>query len=381
MPKDYYEVLGVSRTASADEIKRAYRRLAREHHPDVNHDRRDEAEARFKEIGEAYAVLSDDSKRARYDQYGHAGVNGAAAGGADFGANLGDIFEVFFGGGMGGASSGRREAARHGNHLRANVQLTLEEAWAGTTRELEIGTLLRCETCSGNGAKPGSKVEQCSGCQGSGKQRTVQRTFFGQFVQEVPCARCGGSGQFVPDPCESCGGEGRVKGKRSVSINIPAGVDEGNQVRVPGAGEDGPQGTPPGDLYCFIYLRDHQQFERHGNDAACVLPLSFPQAALGDAVEVPTLELDENGEPMTATVTIPAGTQTGELFRVSGKGFPNGYGGSRGDQICVARVVVPKKLNDRQKELLREFADLSDEQVEEHPRGFLHRLKDALLGD
>lgn len=379
MPRDYYEVLGVARGASADEIKRAYRLLAREHHPDVNHDRRDDAEAQFKEIGEAYAVLSDQEKRARYDQFGHAGVNGGGGAGPDIGANLGDIFEVFFGGGGGGASR-QREATRQGNHLRANVQLTLEEAWAGTTRELEIGTLLKCETCNGNGAKAGSKVAECSGCQGSGRQRTVQRTFFGQFVQEVPCARCGGSGKFVSDPCQTCGGDGRVRGKRKVSVGIPAGVDEGTQVRVPGKGEDGPQGTPPGDLYCFIYLREHEQFQRHGNDVVCVLPISFPQASLGDEVEVPTLELDENGQHKTVTVAIPAGTQTDELFHVAGKGFPNGYG-TRGEQICVARVMVPRRLNDRQKELLREFAEESDEQVIEHPRGFLHRLKDAILGD
>jgi molecular chaperone DnaJ len=341
MTRDYYEVLGVSRGASADEIKRAYRRLAREHHPDVNHDRRDEAEAQFKEIGEAYAVLSDPDKRARYDQYGHAGVNGGGAG-PDFGANLGDLFEVFFGGG-GAQSGGRREAPRQGNHLRANVQLTLEEAWAGTTRKIEVGTLLRCDSCSGSGALPGTKVENCQACSGSGRQRTVQRTFFGQFVQEVPCARCGGNGKFVPNPCDVCHGEGRVRGKREVTVRIPAGVDEGTQVRVGGAGEDGPNGTPPGDLYCFIYLQEHEQFERHGDDVAGYLPLSFAQAALGDTIEVPTLERDENGQPVMATLTIPAGTQAGDLFRISGKGFPNGYG-TRGDQICVARIVVPKKL-------------------------------------
>jgi len=281
---------------------------------------------------------------------------------------------------MGGGNR-QREAVRQGNDLRANVQLTLEEAWAGTTRDLEISTLLKCETCDGNGAKPGSKVEQCTACQGSGRQRTVQRTFFGQFVQEVPCARCSGSGQYISDPCQTCGGDGRVRGTRKVRVNVPAGVDENNRIRVPGAGEDGPQGTPPGDLYCFVYLREHADFERHGQDVATVLPLSFPQAALGDTVEVPTLELDENGQHKTVPVTVPAGTQTGEMFRISGKGFTNGYGGSRGDQVCVARVVVPRRLNDRQKELLREFAEISDEQVLEHPRGFLHRLKDAILGD
>lgn len=382
MTRDYYEVLGVARTASAEEIKKAYRRLAREHHPDVNHDRREDAEAQFKEIGEAYAVLSDPDKRARYDQFGHAGVSGGAGGygGADFGANLGDIFEVFFGGGMGGGGSARREQPRQGNHLRANVQLSLEEAWAGVTRTLEVPTLRRCTTCDGSGAKPGTEVENCSACSGSGRQRTVQRTFFGQFVQEVPCARCGGNGKYIPNPCTECNGDGRVRSKREVTVRIPAGVDEGTQVRVTGAGEDGPNGTPPGDLYCFIYLQEHEKFERHGHDVAVMLPLSFPQAALGDSVDVATLELDESGKPVKTLLTIPAGTQTGEVFRISGKGFPNGYG-ARGDQLCVARVVVPKRLNDRQKELLREFADLSDERPEEQPRGIFTRLKDAILGD
>lgn len=379
MTKDYYEILGVSRTASADDIKKAYRRLAREHHPDVNHDRRDEAEAQFKEIGAAYAVLSDPEKRARYDQFGHAGVEGGA--GDNFGGNLNDIFEVFFGGAGGAATGSRREPTRQGSHLRANLQLTLEEAWAGTTRELDISTMLRCNTCEGSGALPGTKIEKCSACSGSGRQRTVQRTFFGQFVQEVPCARCGGSGQFVPNPCDVCHGEGRVRGQRHVMVRIPAGVDEGMQVRVTGSGEDGPNGTPPGDLYCFIYLKEHERFERRDNHVVCILPLSFPQAALGDTIEVPTLELDAKGEPVKASLTIPAGTQADEVFRISGKGFPSSYGSSRGDQLCVARIVVPKRMNDRQKELLREFAEVSDVQVEEHPRGFLHRLKDAILGD
>ena len=378
MARDYYEILGVERSASADDIKRAYRRLAREHHPDVNPERREDAEAKFKEIGEAYSVLSDPDKRERYNQYGHAGVSGAAG---DVGVNLNDIFDVFFGGGSPfGGGGGGRQAPRQGNHLRANVQLTLEEAWAGTTRTLEIATLLGCKTCNGNGAAPGTNVEKCVQCAGSGRQRTVKTTFFGQFVQEVPCTRCNGRGTIIPNPCQTCHGDGRVRGKREVTVRIPAGVDEGTQVRVPGAGEEGAGGIPPGDLYCFIYLQEHEQFERHGDDVACMLSLSFPQAALGDSVEVPTLERDEAGNPVLVQVSIPSGTQTGDVFRVQNKGFPNSYN-NRGDQVCVARVVVPKRLNERQRELLREFAEISDVQVEEHPRGFLHRLKDAILGD
>ncbi len=380
MTKDYYEILGVQRNASADDIKRAYRLLAREHHPDVNPERREAAEAKFKEIGAAYTVLSDPEKRARYDQYGEAGLGGA--GGPDMNnVNLNDIFDVFFGGGGGSPFGGqRREAARQGNHLRANLQLTLEEAWAGATRTLDIATMLGCKTCSGSGAAPGTSVEKCVQCAGSGRTRSVKTTFFGQFVQETPCTRCNGTGQIVPNPCADCHGEGRVRGKREVTVRIPAGVDEGTQIRVPGAGEEGQNGIPPGDLYGFIYLQEHDLFERHGNDVACVLPLTFPQAALGDTVEVPTLEIGTDGEPIKTTLTVSAATQTGDVFRIADKGFPNSYG-ARGDQICVARIIVPKRLTERQKELLREFASTSDEQVAEHPRGLLHRLKDAILGD
>ena len=374
MTKDYYEVLGVSRTASADEIKKAYRRLAREKHPDVNAHRREEAEAEFKEIGTAYAALSDEEKRARYDRFGPEGVNGPA-GGADFsGGGLGDLFDVFFNGGMGGQT---REQVRRGSDLRMNVKLTLEEIYAGVTKNLEIPTLLQCKTCSGNGAAPGTKVETCSGCKGTGRLREVRQTFFGQFAQEVPCARCGGKGRIAPTPCGDCRGEGRVRGKRSVSVQIPAGVDEGDRVRVMGAGEDGEAGTPAGDLYCMIYVDQHREFQRHENDVLYVMSVSFPQAALGDTLTVPTLAReDDSDEPVMADVVVPSGTQNGAHFRVPGKGFPNRYG-HRGDQICVVRVGVPTKLNDRQKELLREFAEISDQYPEEHPRGFFDKIKDV----
>jgi molecular chaperone DnaJ len=383
MAKDYYEILGVSRTASADDIKKAYRRLAREHHPDVNADRREEAEAMFKQIGEAYNVLSDEQKRARYDRYGEAGVNGGGASDFDFGGvgNLGDLFEVFFSGASGGGGSTRtREQLRRGSDVRADVTLTLEEIYAGVIKELEVPTLLRCDVCEGNGAQPGTAVETCTACQGSGRQREVRNTFFGQFVQEAPCARCGGTGQFVPNPCTKCRGEGRIRGTRNITVQIPAGVDEGDRVRVVGGGEDGAKGAPPGDLYCFIYVEEHDDFQRRDREVLYVMSISFPQAALGDTIMVPTLERDEEGEPIEAEVTIPAGTQNGTLFRLTGKGFTDRYG-RRGDQICVARVIVPKNLTERQKELLREFAEISEEHPEEQPRGFFDRLKDAFLGD
>ena len=377
--RDLYEVLGVAKGASQDEIKKAYRRLAREKHPDVNAHRRDEAEAEFKEIGQAYAILSDEDKRARYDQYGAQGLNGGA--GVDFGAGgLGDLFEVFFNGMAGQGGSRTREQIRRGADLRLNVRLTMEEVFAGVTKQLEVPTLLRCATCGGNGAEPGTKVETCNACKGQGRLREVKQTFFGQFVQEVPCVRCGGRGQIPTTPCSTCHGAGRTRGKREVSVQIPAGVDDGDRVRVMGAGEDGEAGAGAGDLYCFISVSPHPSFERYDDHVAFAMPLSFPQAALGDTIQVPTLERDENGEAKMAEVTVPAGTQPGEQFRVHGKGFPN-RGGYRGDQICVTQLVVPKKLDERQKELLREYAEIGGEDPDEHPRGFFDKLKDAFKGD
>ncbi len=380
MARDYYEVLGLERAASADDVRKAYRRLAREHHPDVNPNRRAEAEAQFKEIGEAYNVLSDDQKRAAYDRFGPDGVNGGmgGAGGADFGGmsgNIGDLFEVFFGGGgVGGRAASQQE--RRGADLRADVSLTLEEAWAGVSKELEVATLLGCKTCGGNGAAPGTSPETCTACQGTGRLREVRNTFFGQFVQEAVCARCGGKGRIVATPCPTCRGDGRVRGSRKVKVAIPPGVDEGDRVRVTGAGEDGPNGVAVGDLYCFIYIEQSPDFQRRDNDVLHVASLSFPQAALGDVIEVPTLERNGDGSPILAELTIPAGTQNGSQFRISGKGFTT-RGGYRGDQICLVRVTVPKSLTDRQRELLREFADIEQEEIEEQPRGFFGKLKEA----
>jgi molecular chaperone DnaJ len=381
MARDYYEVLGVSREASFDEIKRSYRRMAREHHPDVNAHRREEAEAHFKEIGEAYAVLSDEQKRGLYDRYGEAGLNGGASDFGGAGVGLNDIFEVFFGGGMGGADVGgrARESSRRGADLRYNLSLTLEETYAGVTKELKVPCLVRCETCAGSGAEPGTQAQLCTGCGGRGQVQQVRDTFFGRFVQEAPCARCGGSGKFIPNPCPTCRGEGRMRGQRAVTVRIPAGVDEGDRVRVTGSGEEGQQGAPAGDLYCFISVESHRDFQRRGDDVLYALPLSFAQAALGDSVEVLTLARDASGEPIKETIEIPAGTQNAAPFRIPGRGFPRQRGGERrGDQICIARVVTPTRLNERQKELFRELATLSDEHLEEQPRGFFDKLKDAL---
>ncbi len=376
MAKDYYETLGVAKGASADEIRRAYRKMAREHHPDVNPERREEAEAQFKEIGAAYNVLSDDQKRARYDQFGEAGLNGGGGPDISGAGGLGDLFEVFFGGAGGGIGGNRaREDIRRGSDIRADVRLTLEECWAGVTKELRIPTLLSCKTCAGSGAAPGTKPETCVQCSGSGRVREVRNTFFGQFVQEAPCPRCAGRGKLIPTPCQTCRGEGRTRAERSVTIAIPPGVDEGDRVRVNGSGEDGQSGSAPGDLYCFISVEESRDFQRRENDVLHVMTLSYAQAALGDTLDVETLEKDGD-KRVQVELNVPAGTQNGALFRVSGKGFTT-RGGYRGDQVCVARVVVPKKLSERQKELLREFAEIEKEQIEEQPRGFFDKLKDA----
>lgn len=379
MARDFYQTLGVERGASADEIRKAYRRLAREHHPDVNPHRKEEAEAQFKEVSDAYAVLSDEQKRAVYDRYGEDGLNGAG-GAADFGgvaSGLGDLFEVFFGGAGGVGGGGRtREDLGRGSDLRYDLSLTLEECWAGVTKELTVPSMLTCKTCSGSGAAPGTKPETCVQCAGAGRVREVRNTFFGQFVQEAPCPRCGGRGKLIPTPCHNCKGEGRVRDERKLSVSIPPGVGEGDRVRVVGGGEDGQNGSPSGDLYCFIYVEEHAQFQRRDNDVLHIMPLSFGQATLGDLVSVPTLERDGE-KPIMAEVTVPSGTQPGATFRISGKGFTT-RGGYRGDQVCVARVVVPKKLTDRQKELLREFSEIEKEELQEQPRGFFGRIKDAI---
>ncbi len=378
--KDPYEVLGVAKTASDEEIKKAFRRHARDHHPDANPERQEEAQKRMAELNAAYALLSDAQKRAQFDRYGAGGPGGS---GFDFsgtgGVNIGDLFDIFttVAGGAGGRA---REAVRRGSDVRADVVLSLEECWAGVTRNLQIPTLLLCSTCSGSGAAPGTEAQSCVQCAGSGRQREVRNTFFGQFVQESPCSRCGGTGKIIPTPCPTCKGEGRARSTRELNVQIPSGVDEGDRVRVVGGGEDGAVGAPAGDLYCFISVEDHPGFERAERDVLLGVPLSFSQAALGDTVEVPTLERTPEGQPVAATLTIPEGTQANALFRLSGKGFPDRYG-RRGDQICVAQVVVPRHLNERQRELLRELAEESDERPEEQPRGFFSKIKGAILGD
>lgn len=374
--RDYYETLGVQRDASQDEIKRAYRRLAREHHPDVCASGKDEAEARFKEINEAYQVLSDSEKREVYDRYGHRGVDqtyGEGFGGfTDFGG-FGDIFDMFFGGGA--RTSGQsRPAEERGNDLRYDVELTLEEAATGVEHKARFARMEACETCGGSGAQPGTRPETCSVCHGAGQVRQQQQSFFGTQIRITTCPRCHGEGRIIGAPCQKCGGQGRVRRTVERTLDIPAGVDSGMRIRLPGEGDAGPHGGPRGDLYVIMHIRRHEFFERRGSDLWCEVPVSFVLAALGGVIEVKTIE-------GSAELEVSPGTQPGEVYTLRGKGMPDPGGRGRGDQNVVLRVVVPSDLNSEQKELLRQLADSMGDKIRE-PEGksFFERVKDAFSG-
>jgi len=368
--KDYYEVLGLQKGASENDIKRAYKRLASKHHPDKNQGSK-EAEEKFKEINEAYEVLGDDQKRAAYDQYGHAafeqgggaGGFGGGFGGADFGDMFGDIFGDIFGGG----GRGRQRVVR-GEDLRYDLEITLEEAVKGTTKDIQINTLSHCDSCGGSGAEKGSKVETCPHCHGSGRIRRQQ----GFFVSESICPTCHGSGKKIEKPCRSCHGEGRVHKKENLSVKIPAGVDTGNQLRLAGKGAAGENGAPAGDLYVVIHVREHNIFERDGNNLYCEVPISFATAALGGEIEVPTLD-------GRVKLKIPAETQTGKLFRMRGKGVASTRSGYAGDLICRIVVETPVNLTSEQKELLQKLEEsLQGKDLSKHaPKssGFLDGVK------
>lgn len=362
--RDYYEVLGVSRSATLDEIKRAYRNLARRYHPDVNKD--PGAEALFKEINEAYEVLSDDEKRAAYDRFGHAGVNGAAAS-SGFGGmgGFGDIFDIFFG--MGGPRAATARAER-GDDLRVDVEITLEEAAEGVEKTIRFARLETCDVCDGTGAAPGTRPEVCTLCRGTGFVRHTQNTLLGTFQTQTTCARCRGEGRVVQTPCPQCSGHGRVRRSVERTLHIPAGVDSGSRIRLSGEGDAGIRGGGPGDLYVVLFVRPHEFFERRGNDLYCEVPISFVRAALGGQITVPTI----NG---TEKIHIPEGTQTGTTFRLRDKGMPDVNGRGRGDQYVVVRVQVPTKLTPEQKQILRQLANsLGDLPEPEHEKGFLGRI-------
>lgn len=373
--RDYYEVLEVGRDASDADIKKAYRKLAKQYHPDVNPGDKN-AEAKFKEVNEAYEVLSDPNKRARYDQYGHAGVDpnsfgGAGAGFGDFDfGGIGDIFETFFGGGF-GRSSRSRTGPQKGADIKYSMQLTFEEAAFGVEKEISINRHENCSTCGGSGAKPGTSPETCKHCNGTGQVQYRQSTPFGQFVNVKTCDVCRGDGKIVTNPCPDCSGKGRVKKTVRRKVNIPAGIDDGQTISLRGEGEPGTRGGPAGDVYITIAVKPHAIFRRQGNDVVCEMPITFVQAALGAELEVPTLD----GK---VKYSIPEGTQTGSIFRLKNKGIPYLRGNGRGDQYVKVEIDVPKKLNEKQKELLRQFAEISGDDVYEQRKGFFDKMKDAL---
>ncbi|MGC8827837.1 MAG: molecular chaperone DnaJ, partial [Anaerolineae bacterium] len=340
--RDYYEVLGVERTATPEEIKKAYRRLARQYHPDVN--KSPEAEARFKEINEAYEVLSDPDKRAAYDRFGHAGVSGNGFGdftGFGFGG-LGDLFEDLFAGFGMGTSARASRRPRRGEDLRVQVEISFEEAVFGCKKEIEIPRTETCPRCNGSGAEPGTYPTTCPQCKGTGEVRRVQQSILGSFVTVSVCPRCQGEGTVINTPCTECRGRRQVQRMRKITVTIPAGVDNGTKIRLAGEGEAGLYGGPPGNLYVVLTVRPHPVFQRQEDDLILELPLNFAQAALGDMVRIPTLEGEEE-------FAVPAGTQTGDIFRLKGRGVPHLRRSGRGDLVIVARVVTPTKLTARQR--------------------------------
>lgn len=376
--RDYYEVLGVTKDASPEDIKKAYRKLARQYHPDVNPDK--DAEEKFKEVRQAFDVLSDPEKRAQYDQYGHAaeegfgngfgGFGGFNQGGGFSGFGFEDIFDSFFG----GNTRGRRQAGpQRGNDLRYDLEISLEEAVNGLETTIAVPRVEQCETCGGSGAKPGTGAETCSRCQGTGQEQVVRNTAFGRFVSVKTCDACRGEGKIVRDPCPACHGRGRVQKERKIEIKIPAGVDTGARLRVAGEGEGGLRGGPPGDLYVLIHVKPHKFFKRNGDDIYTEVSISFVQAALGTELEVQTLD----GK---ARLKVPEGTQPGTNFRLRGKGVPHLRGHGRGDQHVIVNVDIPRKLSAKQKDILREYAHVSGEKVLQPDKGILDKMKDALGG-
>ncbi|MCC5971214.1 MAG: molecular chaperone DnaJ [Pararhodobacter sp.] len=359
--RDFYDVLGVSRGASADEIKKAYRQKAKQFHPDRNSDNPN-AEAQFKEVNEAYDALKDAERKAAYDRFGHAafeggmgagaprGGRGGAHPGGDFGSAFSDVFEDLFGDFMGGGRGGSRQRASRGSDLRYNMRITLEEAYTGVQKSIRVPSLTACEACNGTGAEGGAEPVTCPTCSGIGKVRAQQ----GFFTVERTCPTCGGLGQIVKNPCKVCKGAGRVEKERTLSVNIPAGVETGTRIRLSGEGEAGMRGGPSGDLYIFIELREHPIFQRDAHDLYCRVPISFSAAALGGEVEVPTIDGGRS------RVKVPAGSQTGKQMRLRSKGMPSLRGGSHGDMLIELSVETPVNLTARQKELLAEFESLSE---------------------
>ena len=370
--RDFYDVLGVSREASADELKKAYRKKAKELHPDRNSDNPN-AEAQFKEVNEAYDALKDPDRKAAYDRYGHAAFDGGMGAGArgarpggnqDFASAFSDVFEDLFGDFVGGGRGGARQRATRGSDLRYNLRISLEEAYSGVRKTIRVPRLSECENCNGTGAEGGAEPVTCPTCSGMGKVRAQQ----GFFTVERTCPTCGGSGQIVKNPCKVCTGSGRVEKEASLSVNIPAGVETGTRIRLSGEGEAGLRGGPSGDLYIFINVAEHQIFKREDLTLFCRVPVSVTRAALGGEVEVPTIDGGRS------RVKIPAGSQSGRQMRLRGKGMPALRGGGHGDMLIELAVETPVNLTQRQKELLEEFEKLSAENNPESS-GFFDKVK------
>jgi molecular chaperone DnaJ len=368
--QDYYSLLGVEKTASADELKKAYRKLAMKYHPDKNPGDK-EAEAKFKELSQAYDVLKDEQKRAAYDRYGHAafengGMGSASNAGFDPSANFSDIFGDLFGDFMGGKRGGGRSANIRGSDLRYNLEITLEEAFAGKQQKVQFTTAASCDGCSGSGSKDGSKATNCGTCGGMGKIRMQQ----GFFTVERTCSTCGGAGKIITNPCNRCGGEGRVRKEKTLSVTVPEGVEDGTRIRLTGEGEVGPRGGDAGDLYIFISIKEHEFFMREGNDIYCKVPIKMTTAALGGEVEVPVID------GTRAKVTIPAGTQTDDKFRLKSKGMTvMRSGGRRGDMYIQCNIEIPVKLSKKQQELLKEFGELDGRGANPKVEKFLTKVK------
>lgn len=369
--RDYYEVLGLQKGASKDEIKKAYRKLSKQYHPDINKEA--DAADKFKEIAEAYEVLSDEQKRAHYDQFGHADPNAGFGGGGFSGGGFGgfeDIFSSFFGG-------GRRQdpnAPRKGDDLQFRMNITFEEAIFGKETEVEIPREENCEPCNGTGAKPGTTPQSCSQCGGAGEINQAVDTPFGRMMNRRTCPSCRGAGKIIVEKCTTCRGNGKVQKRKKIKVTIPAGVDDGQQLRVAGQGEPGYNGGPSGDLYIVFSVRDHEYFERDGDDIYYELKLTFPQAALGDDIEVPTV----HGK---VKLKIPAGTQSGAQFRIKDKGVKNVHGYGIGHQYVIVKVVTPTKLTEKQKQLLREFAEISGDIPEEQGSSLFDKIKKTFKGE
>ncbi|MBR6647233.1 MAG: molecular chaperone DnaJ [Clostridia bacterium] len=382
--RDYYEVLGVQKTATEAELKKAFRSKAKKYHPDLNPDNK-EAEAKFKEINEAYEVLSDQEKRARYDQFGHAGVDpsfGGGAGGAGFdGFDFGDIFGDIFGGGFGGFGGGgfgsraRRNAPKRGRDIQSSVTISFNEAAFGCEKEINLYRTEYCPDCEGSGAKQGSEVTTCPTCNGTGQVRTTQRTILGNMSSVSPCHACGGKGKIIKDPCTKCAGKGKIRKSRTIKVNIPAGIDDGQSISLSGQGDVGDKGAPSGDLFVRVSVTPHEIFTRRGFDVLCDVPITFAEAALGAELLVPTL--DGN-----VKYSIPEGTQTGTVFRLKGKGIPFLQRSGRGDQYVKVNVEVPKHLSSKQKDLLKEFSDLcNDGKNHSKQKSFFEKVKSIMNGE